>query len=66
MKNISLANNPFAKTPSTKPSVSRNKKVICSQKSFVNNTSVLEPAVISTSSDPGMVNFDFSASMDAR
>jgi hypothetical protein len=27
MKNISLANNPFAKTPSTKLSVSQNKKV---------------------------------------
>jgi DNA replication protein DnaC len=38
MKNISLANNPFAKTPSTKPVISRNKKVICSQKSVVNNT----------------------------
>jgi hypothetical protein len=37
MKNISLATNPFVKTPSTKPSVSRNKKVICSQKSVVNN-----------------------------
>jgi len=38
MKNISLANNPFVKIPSAKPSVSRNKKVICSQKSVVNNT----------------------------
>jgi hypothetical protein len=37
MKNISPANNPFVKTPSTKPAISRNKKVICSQKSVVNN-----------------------------
>jgi len=48
MKNISLANNPFVKITSTKPSVSRNKKVICSQKSVVNNTSALLYSLIET------------------
>ena len=46
MKNISLANNPFAKTPSTKPAISQNKKVICSQKSVVNNTATFAGAMI--------------------
>jgi len=53
MKNISLANNPFVKIPSAKPSVSRNKKVICSQKSVVNNT----PLIVASSTSLGHSNY---------